>query len=161
MLAGCKDLQDIFAPVAEQKQLSTILGDVSIMFYLEVLTDIKLSSLAFKYVWWLCNVASQLGWAMFSRIPFSICFPIVQNTRELLGEIWAEVEQQPFCSSHTLVIISCLTSLIWGSCQLATAPPSSGSAFGFSDTWARYVFNFCWRAQRLQDIHTKVIGNEN
>lgn len=45
MLPGCKDLQNIFGLVAEQKQLDRALGDVRIMFYLEVLTDIKLSSL--------------------------------------------------------------------------------------------------------------------
>lgn len=43
------------------------------------------------------------------------------RTREsFLWEILAEAEQQPFCSSYILAIISCLTSLIYGSSQLAT-----------------------------------------
>lgn len=54
-----KKNKNIFGPVAEQKQLcrpkqpkttTSALGDVSLMFYIEVLTDTKLSSFAFSYV---------------------------------------------------------------------------------------------------------------
>lgn len=61
MLAGCKALWNIFGPAAEQKQLKRALGDVSIMFYLELLTDTILSSLGFRYVWCLGNVALWRG----------------------------------------------------------------------------------------------------
>lgn len=78
----------------------------------------------------------------FPEFPFLYVSGWCETQGSFLWEMWAEVEQQPFCRCHTSAIISCLTSFIRRSCQPASTPPSPGSSSSFSDSWARCAFDF-------------------
>lgn len=92
-------------------------------------------------LWWLYNVSTWLVWAIFPRILFLVCFLLGYATSETLGSGGWNGSHHHFISL-----------LPWSSSWYAIGPPSTGSSFNFSHSWARCICLPQWQRMHMPSV---------
>lgn len=79
-----------------------------------------------RVLWWLCDMSAWLGWVHFSEIPPCMFLIWVGHKKRYLGDLEAEGEEWPFCTSHRLLLICWLASVLWRSSWGCSSSPLPG-----------------------------------
>lgn len=85
---------------------------------------------------WLCNVSTCLGWTMPPRILYPVCVWLGWETAGPRGSSSPFVFHAHFSWSTN--------SPFWEEAVAGLIPPSPGSSFSFSDSWARFECSYLW-----------------